>query len=163
MRAKLTLSRRSGYQEIAERVQGMNETLDFFCSRYKCSLLCRCLMEVNLISEPGPWSCRISLRFEFASNGERLPHDEIITIPFGHILTDIEDVELALRRAQVAILNPKRSTDDFLKMSGDELQTFRTPQAFASGTLKFSKNSVVVEISDEDGVALSFVDLPGTS
>ena len=73
-------------------------------------------MEVNLISETGPWSCRISLRFEFSSNGERLPHDEIITIPFGHILTDIEDVELALRRAQVAILNPKRSPDDFLKM-----------------------------------------------
>ena len=120
-------------------------------------------MEVNLISEPGPRSCRISLRFEFASNGERLPHDEIITIPFGHILTDIEDVELALRRAQVAILNPKRSPADFLKISRDELQTFRTLQAFASGALKFSKNSVVVEISDEDGIVILFVDLPGTS
>ena len=120
-------------------------------------------MEVNLISEPGPWSCRIPLRFEFASNGERLPHDEIITIPFGHILTDIEDVELALRQAQVTILNPNRRPDDFLTMSMEDLQTFRTPQAFASGTLKFSKNSVVVEISDEDGIVILFVDLPGTS
>ena len=108
-------------------------------------------MEVNPISEPGPWSCRISLRFEFASNGERLPHDEIVTIPFGNILTDIEDVELALRQAQVTILNPNRRPDDFLTMSMEDLQTFRTPQAFASGTLKFSKNSVVVEIDHRRG------------
>ena len=74
-------------------------------------------MEVNLISETGPWSCRISLRFEFASNGERLPLNKITTIPFDHILTDIEDVELALRQAQVTILNLNRRPDDFLTMS----------------------------------------------
>ena len=119
-------------------------------------------MEVNLTPEPGPWSCRISLRFEFASDGSRLPPNEITTIPFGHTLTDIEDVELALRRAQVAILNPKRIPGDFLSKTGEELQAYRTAQAFASGTLKFSKNSIVVEISDPEGVALSFVDLPGT-
>ena len=120
-------------------------------------------MEVNLIPKPGgQWSCRISLRFEFASDGSRLPPNEITNIPFGHTLNDVEDVELTLRRAQVAILNPRRPPGDFLSKAGEELQAYRTAQAFASGTLKFSKNSIVVEISDPEGVALSFVDLPGT-
>lgn len=119
-------------------------------------------MEVNLISEPGPWSCRISLRFEYDATGMYLPADQFRTVEFGPVLENIEDIELVLRQAQVAILNPKEKTESFLSKTSEELQFYRTPQAFASGTLKFSKNTVVVEIRSEDGVNLSFVDLPGT-
>lgn len=119
-------------------------------------------MEVNLISEPGPWSCTIWLRFEYDAAGARLPTNQVRTVEFGPVIYDIDDVELVLRQAQVAILNPDKDADSFLSKTGEELQFYRTPQAFASGTLKFSKNVVVVEITNEDGVDLSFVDLPGT-
>ena len=60
-------------------------------------------MEVNLISRPGPWSCQVSLRFEYDASGA--PLDEVELVPFGPALDNPDDVELALRRAQAAVLN----------------------------------------------------------
>lgn len=122
----------------------------------------RCPMEVNLSSSPGAWNCRISLRFEYNATGQRLasPH----RIPFGPDITDPDHVEIALRRAQVAILNyPKDDSSIFLSKDAEELQHYRTAHAFASGTQKFSKNVVVVDICDENGTDLAFIDLPGRS
>ncbi|KAI5117486.1 hypothetical protein M0805_009549 [Coniferiporia weirii] len=120
----------------------------------------RCPMEVNLISASGVWSCRITLRLEFDHAGNRLT--EVLCIPFGSPLTSRDDVELTLRRAQAAILNHHReSADTFLLKSRDDLEYYRTPGAFKNGTLKFSKNAVVVDIFDDDCANLSFVDLPG--
>ncbi|KAI5117489.1 hypothetical protein M0805_009550 [Coniferiporia weirii] len=120
----------------------------------------RCPMEVNLISISGAWSCRITLRLEFDHAGNRLA--EVRCIPFGSPLTSRDEVELTLRRAQTAILNHHReNTDVFLLKSRDDLEYYRTTEAFNNGTLKFSKNVVVVDIFDDDCANLSFVDLPG--
>lgn len=118
-------------------------------------------MEVNLLSQPGNWECRISLRFLYNESGAEV--SQVLTVPFGSPLTSVGDVELALRRAQAAILNhPRQPSDLFLTKSREELEYYRSAEAFNGGTLKFSKNVVVVDIFDPDCCNLSFVDLPGT-
>ncbi|KLO12399.1 hypothetical protein SCHPADRAFT_941237 [Schizopora paradoxa] len=120
----------------------------------------RCPMEVNLKSGTGPWSCEITLRFEYNQEGQPLP--EVFLIPFGAPLTSPDDVEIALMRAQAAILNyPRIQHNDFLTKSKSELEVYRTNDAFDNGTLKFSKNVVCVDVFDEGCPDLSFVDLPG--
>ncbi len=119
-------------------------------------------MEVNLKSRPGPWSCQISLRFEYDRDGQ--PLAEVLLVPFGLTLSSPDDVEIALMRAQAAILNhPNILHDDFLRKSKPELEEYRTAKAFSDGTLKFSKNVVCVDVYDEECPDLSFVDLPGKS
>ena len=61
---------------------------------------------------------------------------------------------MRLRRAQAAILNPDKDSDDFLNKTEQELRDIRS-------RLKFSKNSVCIDIKDPDATVLSFVDLPG--
>ncbi len=95
-------------------------------------------MEVNLKSRPGAWSCQISLRFEYDRDGQ--PLAEVLLVPFGMTLSSPDDVEIALMRAQAAILNhPNILHDDFLDKSRPELEEYRTAKAFSEGTLKFSK------------------------
>ncbi len=75
-----------------------------------------------------------------------------------------DGMEICLMRAQVAILNyPTYNPEKFIRMSESELNKFRSRDAFESGTLKFSKNTVIVDISDPECIDLSFVDLPGMS
>lgn len=112
-----------------------------------------------MISNPGPWSCRIYLRFEYDGLGR--PLKEVLRIPFGPPLEDPDDVELVLRRAQAAILNPNEESTSFLDKTRQELDYYKTAPAFSSGTLKFSKNVVSVDIFDAACADLSFVDLPG--
>ncbi|OCB87674.1 hypothetical protein A7U60_g5200 [Sanghuangporus baumii] len=114
---------------------------------------------VEAVSGPGQWECMIFLRFEYDASGAAVsPVDKV---PFGSALTSVDDVELALRRAQAAILNYPKPSDPFLMKTRDELEYYRKPEAFKNGTLKFSKNVVVVDIFDPDCGNLSFVDLPG--
>lgn len=113
-----------------------------------------------MINEPGPWSCRITLRIEYDTSGARLP--DVLRVPFGSPLTSPDEVELALRRAQAALLNHhKEGSDVFLMKSRDELEHYHSHGAFKSGTLQFTKNVVVMDIFDQDCANLSFVDLPG--
>lgn len=120
----------------------------------------RCPMEVNLIQTDKSWSCSIILRFEYDALG--VPLSQVLTVPFGNPLTNADEVELALRRAQASVLNhPAEGVDNFLAKSREELEYYRSPEAFANGTLKFSKNVVVVNIYDKYCANLSFVDLPG--
>lgn len=72
-------------------------------------------------------------------------------------LTDKTDVELALRRAQFWILNPKDSMNHILSLSMEEL---RAPRENA---LAYSRNVVCLDISGPELTDLSFVDLPGMS
>lgn len=117
-------------------------------------------MEVNLKSRPGPWSCQIFLRFEYDPKGQ--PLAEVSLIPFGVALTSPADVEIALMRAQTAILNyPHVQYTEFMRKTKPELDEYRTAEAFLNGTLKFSKNVVCVDVYDEGCPDLSFVDLPG--
>lgn len=118
-------------------------------------------MEVNLINKPGPWSCNITLRFEYDSSGQ--PLKDALLVPFMSDLTSSHEVEITLMQAQAAVLNyPATPHTTFLTKSRDELEEYRTAAAFEKGTLKFSKNVVCVEVYDESCSDLSFVDLPGT-
>lgn len=116
-------------------------------------------MECSLISTGSgeAWSCQITLRLDFDSHGQ--PRAPPRTISFGPLITNRTDVEIWLRRAQAAILSPHREAAEFHALNREDLRNLSTvdPQ-----TLKFSRNSVVVDISDPDVTDLLFVDLPGT-
>lgn len=104
----------------------------------------------------GAWSCQISLRFDQES-----PSGNPRKVVFGPLLSDKADVELSLRRAQAAILNPNVPHEHFMFKTVEELQYYTSEGAFAAGSLRFSKNTVCVEISDPGSADLTFVDLPG--
>lgn len=114
----------------------------------------RCPMECSISRSTDSWSCTISLRFDYKLNGT-LSHQP--AIPFGPPLTSRDDVEIWLRRAQAAILNPHIHSDTFHNKSDQELRDASSDKR----TLKFSRNAVLVDIHDPDATNLSFVDLPG--
>lgn len=116
-------------------------------------------MECSMYSTDEAWSCKISLRFVYDENNR--PLADVRCVPFGPKLSDKSEVELLLRQAQAAILNPHMRPEGFLEKTAEDLQYYRTEDAFENGTLKFSRNAVVVDISDPDSADLSFTDLPG--
>lgn len=93
------------------------------------------------------WTCKISLRYD----GE--------TRRFGPEITNKSEVELWLRRAQGAILSTDTNKAPWKSKSADEIR--QAIQA-ETGMLKFTENTIVVDIQDPGATDLSFVDLPGT-
>lgn len=81
----------------------------------------------------------------------------VAEIPFGDLITNKKDVELALRRAQTAILNPSIESHKFLAMTADQLRK----GVQGSKPLLFSKNVVCVDLQGPDLTDLAFIDLPG--
>lgn len=73
---------------------------------------------------------------------------------FGELIKDKAEVEERIRRAQFAILNPKRDPSSFLNAPLSSL-------ANDMWTLSFSSNCISVRISGKGVDDLSFVDLPG--
>ncbi len=116
-------------------------------------------MECRLSNTPDSWSCQISIRWEFDTNGDRV--DEVSEVLFGTHFTEKEDVEPMLRRAQAAILNPTVPLSHFL---GIDIQALRAGDTKVPGAkpLAFSRNVICVDLAGPDLVDLSFVDLPGT-
>ena len=109
----------------------------------------RCPMEVVLSSaNPDNWHCKVSLRIDH----DETPKQRRGIFPFAET-TDKEEVTNILRRAQLAILNPNKSLDEFSRLSEKECQDHPRD-------LKFSRNTVVLEITGA-GVDLTFIDLPG--
>ncbi|KAG1878984.1 P-loop containing nucleoside triphosphate hydrolase protein [Suillus subluteus] len=100
------------------------------------------------------WSCTITLRMGFDNNGRDLPVQKTTTELFGRTITDRSEVEVWLRRAQSAILNPNVPSSNFHTKTIEELRSMKN-------TLKFSRNVVSVSIEDPDATDLSFYDLPG--
>jgi len=94
------------------------------------------------------WSCKIKLRFDYAVQQRE--------ISFGPTITDKNDIEIWLRRAQAAILNPNLAPESFHTMSIQELRNLPS-----TNSLKFSRNVVSIFIEDPSATDLSFVDLPG--
>lgn len=115
-------------------------------------------MECRLSSSSGPWSCRVSIRREYDNAGKRL--HEVSETQFGEIITEKEEVELALRRAQLAVLNPHIPHAKILSSS---LETLKEWSAKSSEAQPFSRNVVCVDLEGPDLTDLSFIDLPGTS
>ncbi|KAG9102798.1 hypothetical protein FRC06_001100 [Ceratobasidium sp. 370] len=110
----------------------------------------RCPTECRLAFSTEPWSCTVHLRFLKDENGDDI--SPIRNVEFGGVITNKDQVEERLRRAQLAILNPGVDAASFLND--------RIP-ATSSSAVAFSENFVSVEISGPDVTNLSFCDLPG--
>ena len=113
-------------------------------------------MECRLSSSSGDWNCQISIRWEFKEDGKR--QDQVVELPFGPLVTDKSEVELLLRQAQSAVLNPNVKSRDFLEMDADALQAFHAK----GSSLQFSRNTVCVDLEGPGLTDLSFIDLPGS-
>jgi len=109
-------------------------------------------------TSPGSWSCEISLRFDYDDFGARLPASR--TEDFCLHLTDKGSMEIWLRRAQAAILSPHLPYQSFFNKSLGDL---RNATRLDTKMLKFSKNTICLNIKDPDATVLSFVDLPGAN
>jgi GTPase SAR1 family protein len=112
----------------------------------------RCPMEVRLSTLNKPeWSGKIWLKKEVRTESG----DTELQLQLFTAVTDPREVPLALKRAQLALLNPSKDSTDFLRYSDSEC-TEAAPRA----ERKFSSNIVVLEITGAD-VDVSFIDLPG--
>ncbi|BGP32501.1 hypothetical protein JCM10296v2_004282 [Rhodotorula toruloides] len=121
----------------------------------------RCPMEVRLRSSPGEWTCRVFLRFETDTSGH--PVESVQEISFGDAVTNPEAVEAILRRAQLAILNPRNADKKFfLNLSDDEVLQAKSDPAAAGleKQLSFSKNLICIDVTGPV-TDLAFLDLPG--
>lgn len=117
----------------------------------------RCPMECNMSSLGNAWSCTISLRLEYDNGGRALSKGPSV-VSFGPQILDRDEFEISLRRAQAAVLNPHIAPQDFL---GKSAQDIKDMAQIDSKTLKFSKNTVCVNITDPEATDISFADLPG--
>ncbi|PYI33163.1 hypothetical protein BP00DRAFT_455720 [Aspergillus indologenus CBS 114.80] len=129
----------------------------------------RCPMEINLTeSDPDqPWTCRVYLsRKYFYDTNQRVDKVSKKSHPFGPwhsqdqedelfiTLSDRDDVEEAIRWAQLAILNPLRPSAEYIPG-----QNCDTDENYCQA--KFSPNVVRLDISAPGFPSLSFYDLPG--
>ncbi|TFY75946.1 hypothetical protein EWM64_g8066 [Hericium alpestre] len=116
----------------------------------------RCPMECRMASSDKPWSCQISIRWEYEADHKK--KRDVTEVPFGELTTNPKKVELMLRRAQAAVLNPHIESHRFLNMSAEQLK-----KGVASNVkpLAFSKNVVCIDLQGPNLVDLSFIDLPG--
>lgn len=108
----------------------------------------RCPMEVRLCeeTEKREWSCTVSLRFNSQLEHER-PRTE-----FFAKTSNKGDVEIILRRAQLAILNPNQAIENFVNL---DVATHT-----AAPARPFSEDMIVVDIVGAP-VNVTFIDLPG--
>ncbi|TCD67241.1 hypothetical protein EIP91_000370 [Steccherinum ochraceum] len=117
----------------------------------------RCPMECRLKYHDGPWQCEIRLR--------KIGHDASIKSGskeqnFGPLITDKDDLEEMIRRAQLAILNPDVPDVFFESFETSLLQPGQLPPG-SSRQLAFSSDVVCLDISGPDVTDLAFIDLPG--
>jgi GTP-binding protein EngB required for normal cell division len=111
----------------------------------------RCPTECRLSYSADPWKCIVSLHFTTDEHGQ--PLGQARTESFGAPIFRKVEVEHRIRRAQLAILNPKRDHRKFID-GNEEEEPDKTE-------LTFSTNCVSLQISGKDVADLSFVDLPG--
>ena len=112
--------------------------------------LSRCPTECRLSSSDKPWQAKVSIRLSVGKDGG--PLDKTTIQRFGEIITSKSEIEERIKRAQLAILNPTTPADNFL--------TVDLPYALDNES-RFSKNSIILDISGPDLNDLAFVDLPG--
>ncbi|KAF7308050.1 hypothetical protein MKEN_01167300 [Mycena kentingensis (nom. inval.)] len=110
----------------------------------------RCPTECRLSHSDAPWKCIVELRFITDKDGS--PLGQAKTEPFGDAVSEKEEVENRIRRAQRAILNPSKAVKTFLEEEIDD---------DARNELSFSTNYISLSISGPGLADLSFVDLPG--
>jgi hypothetical protein len=117
-------------------------------------------MECRLQQSGKPWESQVFLRIETDSSGRRL--NQIKETKFGPVLYDKDALELMLRHAQLAILNPSVDSSKFVRLDEKEaLPAADGPPLGSKEQLAFSSNVVCIDVSGPDVVDLSFIDLPG--
>lgn len=118
----------------------------------------RCPMECRLSHSTSPWQCRISIRREYDAKTNE-PLLEIKEVPFAGPITDKSHVELNLRRAQLAVLNPGIPASKILQAGEEDLRNW-SAQTVAKGA-SFSRDVVCVDLEGPELTDLAFIDLPG--
>lgn len=127
----------------------------------------RCPMEINLSDSDQPWKCEVKLSCSYTystKNGLRkitkanklgpwYQMTEAEDIPFL-TLNSKDQVQDAIKRAQLAILNPHKNPVECLPSSSMNIDDASTP-------VKFSPNVVRLDISAPHFPNLAFYDLPG--
>ena len=113
----------------------------------------RCPMEFKLrtCKDGNNWSCKISLRFTKDVQDKKKGDHEFTIIDKSRQ----GEVEIALRRAQLALLSPSKEIDSFLEMTKEQIE-----EAAAGLPDPFTDNSVVIEIDGAE-VDVTLIDLPG--
>ncbi len=114
------------------------------------TILPRCPTECRLSSSEGIWRAQVSIRLVVDKHGNPLQRPKLQ--PFGDIITSKTGVEERIKRAQLAIINPSTAADDFL--------TVHLPFSETNES-RFSRNSIILDISGPGVDDLAFVDLPG--
>ncbi|KAJ6557932.1 P-loop containing nucleoside triphosphate hydrolase protein [Mycena capillaripes] len=138
----------AGKSSVVEAISGIKVPRD-------AGTCTRCPMECRLSSSTSAWSCRISIRLEFDEFGRA--RQEIEEYRFIDIITSKDEVEVALRRAQFAVLNPSVPFGQILEMSPQDLKNGIPGKE----PLLFSRNVVCVDLEGPDLTDLMFLDLPG--
>ncbi|KAF8064448.1 P-loop containing nucleoside triphosphate hydrolase protein, partial [Lyophyllum atratum] len=139
----------AGKSSVVEAISGITVPRD-------AGTCTRCPMECRLSSSTRSWACQISIRREFDASGNVL--ENVTEAAFGHVITDKKNVELALRRAQVAVLNPHLDPSNILRAPAESL----TKQPFVSKqSLDFSRDTICIDLEGPELTDLSFIDLPG--
>ena len=155
-------SQSAGKSSLIESISGITlPRAAGTCTRYPSSKISsftpgsdvgdRCPTECTLSYSNQPWSCKVALRRTVDGRGQPLGIAE--NIPFGSVITDKQDVEERIRRAQRAILNPGIRPETFLMGADGDPD--------GGHELSFSKNCVCLELNGPDLSDLSFCDLPG--
>lgn len=114
-------------------------------------------------SDVSKWSCTISLQFSYsylpgyADSSAGLPgwkkYGDIQVEEFARI-TSKSELELNLRRAQIAILNPNRSWRHCVHLTMADVEK-------AEFQVDFAPNVICLEITAPDLLEMAFYDLPG--
>ncbi|KAI5117953.1 hypothetical protein M0805_004718 [Coniferiporia weirii] len=112
----------------------------------------RCPIECLLRHSSDPWVCTVTICFIKATGGQA--PEQATNIAFGDPITNRDEVEGRLRRAQQAILNPSRHYEDFLGEGGVNMEM---------SEVSFSENCILIQISGPDLSDLSVCDLPGVT
>ncbi|KAH7912598.1 P-loop containing nucleoside triphosphate hydrolase protein [Hygrophoropsis aurantiaca] len=136
----------AGKSSVVEAISGITVPRD-------AGTCTRCPMECRMSSSENPWSCRISIRWEYDENNNQMK--DVTEVPFGEVITNKDEVEIALRCAQAAVLHPATPATQFQGLKGEELERFK------GKSLPFSRNVVCVDLEGPDLTDLSFIDLPG--
>ncbi|CAG8597440.1 2253_t:CDS:2, partial [Racocetra fulgida] len=116
----------------------------------------RCVMEIRLSEYVDEWMCQVFLRKEYDENENRL--NRPIESKFGSLIINPDDVELMARRAQKALLNPRKNSDIYFNW---DFGNKNYDDDSKSNAIKFTKNVVCIEIKGPDVPNLSLIDLPG--
>ena len=114
-------------------------------------------MECRLKQSESRWQCQVLLRTEVDA---RDAVQRKMERKFGPVVNDTVELEKMLRRAQLAVLNPRVPANAFVSFDLDSLKT-DVPPLGSSEQLGFSSNVVCVDVSGPEVPDLSFIDLPG--